>query len=106
MRFPAPLSVNSIPSHSDVASDGITPTFSAMTGEMGQTAVTFDEPVSGTIRASEWMVGSAVATGVASSGAGEADPLIELDDTLTFVLWHASLGGTDLTPTVTYMPTT
>ncbi len=84
--------------------DTVLPTFTARTLGDGAVGVTFAEPVSGTVEASEWTVMGAAATGVADSTDGPFGDSLELESATAFVLEHKSRTDTGGTPAVVYSP--
>jgi len=66
------------------------------------TVVDFAEPVSGLLVAADWEVAGAPAAGASASAATPPSPAILLSEAESVALWHADLGDTSATPTVTY----
>ncbi len=81
-----------------IATDGISPTFTARSDSFTQTRVTFDESVSGTLRFSEW--GFAGNTPTAVAGYNDADTLVDITE---LVFTHNTTN--DSTPNVEYTGT-
>ncbi len=90
--------------------DTLRPEFSASVLGPTETLVSFTEPVSGTIRASDWTVGGERATGAAAGQGDEASETLAIpasagaDMRQSFVLVHAPLAGTAGTTSVAYSP--
>ena len=86
------------------------PMFRASILGQTETLVSFVEPVSGTIRASDWIVGGTRATTVAAVQGGEASATLVIPEPTvmgmqqSFVLVHAPLDDTVGTTSVAYSP--
>lgn len=83
--------------------DTVIPSFAARTLGAGLVEVTFSEHVRGTVSASEWTVGGAVASGVAESEGAGPGATVVLDRGTRLVLWHGGT-GTGGMPEVRYDP--
>ncbi len=85
--------------------DTVTPDLSgATTSSATTTRVTLSEGAWGIVRAADWVVGEAAATGVAVGEGGVFTPTITMSGGTAFTLQHAILADTAAVPTVAYRP--
>jgi len=87
---------------SRITIDTMEPDFTARTAGAGVTVITFGEPVSGLLVASDWEVAGSPASGASASAAAPPSPALLLSGATSAALWHGPLASTSEEPVVAY----